>query len=131
MNARRRWASRMMVDGDAGLATVWAAGAVVVLVSLLVFGLMLAGAIVARHRAEAAADLAALAAAGHAVDGEPVACAYGARVADRMNARLLDCRVADADAFVEVEAAPPALPRVWGQARGRARAGPVPSWAPP
>ncbi|MGH3615651.1 MAG: pilus assembly protein TadG-related protein, partial [Pseudonocardia sp.] len=57
-------------SGDAGIATVWAAVAVTAVLGLLLVGLDLGSVIAARHRAEAAADLAALAAAGHAVHGE-------------------------------------------------------------
>lgn len=110
---------------DAGFATVWAAGAIVVLVTLLVFGMQLAAATSGRHRAEAAADLGALAGAVHAVDGEPVACAYAARVAQRMAARLVSCRLNGWEVLVEVSVTPAiTLPGV-GAARGRARAGPA------
>jgi secretion/DNA translocation related TadE-like protein len=110
---------------DAGFATVWAAGAVMALVTLLVFGMHLAAATSGRHRAEAAADLGALAGAVHAVDGEPVACAYAARVARRMATRLVSCRTVGWEVFVAVEVEPAlALPGT-GVARGRARAGPA------
>lgn len=112
-------------DTDAGVATVWAAGAVVLLVSLLVFGLHLAAVTSGRHRAEAAADLAALAAASHALDGEQVACAYAARVVHGMTARLLSCRVVGWDALVETVVTPALAPAGTGDARGRARAGPA------
>jgi hypothetical protein len=52
---------RACVDGDRGVATVWAAGAIAVLVSMAVFGLHLGEAMVVRHHVESAADLAALA----------------------------------------------------------------------
>jgi secretion/DNA translocation related TadE-like protein len=65
---------------DRGVATVWAATAVAVLISVLAAMLDLAGAVAARHRAEAAADLAALAAAGRAVHGGDSACARAAEV---------------------------------------------------
>lgn len=112
-------------DIDSGVATVWAAGAVTVLVAMLVFGLHLAAATSGRHRAEAAADLGALAAASHALDGEPVACAYAARVARGMTARLVSCRVAGWDALVETAVTPALAPPGTGEARGRARAGPA------
>ena len=110
---------------DDGFATIWAAGAVLVLVALFAFGMHLAAATSARHRAEAAADLAALAAAAHTVDGEPVACAYAVRVVRGMNARLASCRVSGWEAFVEVTVEP-ALRLPGGDAAGgRARAGPA------
>jgi len=42
------------------VATVWAAAAIAVLVSMAVFGLHLGEAVIVRHQAESAADLAAL-----------------------------------------------------------------------
>ncbi|MBW0093704.1 flp pilus-assembly TadE/G-like family protein, partial [Pseudonocardia sp. KRD-188] len=109
---------------DEGFATVWAAGAVALLVGLLVIGLELGGGIAARHRAEAAADLAALAAAGYAVHGRESACARAAAVAAGTDARVRTCRLDGWDALVEVEAdlglsvlGPPV-------ATARARAGP-------
>lgn len=118
---------------DAGFATVWAAGAVMALVTLLVFGLSLAAVTSGRHRAEAAADLGALAGALRTVDGETVACAYAARVARRMDARLLSCRVVGWDVLVAVEVIPTivpgtvlsTLPPGMGVVHGRARAGPA------
>jgi secretion/DNA translocation related TadE-like protein len=112
-------------EGDAGVATVWAAGAVMVLVALLVFGLHLGAATSGRHRSEAAADLAALAAASHALDGEQAACAYAARVVHAMTARLVSCRVTGWDALVETGVTPALAPPGTGEARGRARAGPA------
>jgi secretion/DNA translocation related TadE-like protein len=112
-------------DDDSGIATIWAAGVVTVLVAMVVFGLDLAAATSGRHRAEAAADLAALAAASHVLDGEQVACAYAARVVHGMAARLVGCRVDGWDALVETEVTPAlTLPGV-RDARGRARAGPA------
>ena len=54
---------------DPGYATVFAAAAVGVLVLLLGLGLQVGAAVLARHRAETAADLAALAGAREAVAG--------------------------------------------------------------
>jgi secretion/DNA translocation related TadE-like protein len=104
---------------------VWAAAAVGVLLMLTVFGVELGAASSVRHRAEAAADLAALAAAAHAVDGEQVACAYAARVAESMSTRLRSCRLVGWESFVEL-GADAVLPRLsGGAASARAHAGPV------
>ncbi|HEX4359677.1 MAG TPA: Rv3654c family TadE-like protein [Pseudonocardia sp.] len=113
-------------EHDRGIATIWAAGAMAVILAVMVFGVHLGAAASSRHRAEAAADLAALATASHAGDAEPAACAYAARVADGMAARLVSCRLAGWEATVEMEVAPPLSLGGWGVARGRARAGPVP-----
>ena len=89
---------------DAGVATVWAAAAIAVIIGVLVFGLQLASAITARHRASAAADLAALAAAGHAVWGTQVACGRAGQIAAAMSATLAACELDGWDARVEVRA---------------------------
>jgi len=109
---------------DRGVATVWAAGAVAVLLSVAVFGLHLGGAMIARHQAESAADLAALAGAAAVVSGERQACAQAQRVTDRMRVRLVSCEARGWDVLVEVAT------RAGGQlglgdATGRARAGPA------
>ena len=96
-----------------------------VLVTLMVLGLHVAAATSGRHRAEAAADLGALAGAAHAVDGELVACAYAARVTRGMDARLVGCRMAGWDVFVVVDVVPAIAMPGSALARGRARAGPV------
>jgi secretion/DNA translocation related TadE-like protein len=112
-------------DPDRGVATVWAAVSVAVLVAFTLFGVDLGAAEVARHRVEAAADLAALAGASHAADGEQVACAYSDRVGAAMNTSLSSCRLVGWEVFVELQARV-ALPPVAGaQASARARAGPV------
>jgi secretion/DNA translocation related TadE-like protein len=113
-------------DGDSGVATVWAAGAVAVLLVVLLGALHLGSAVVARHRAESAADLAALAAAARAVEGEERACAAARAVAVRAGADVLGCRLVGWDALVEAGTALPfGLPGAEA-ATGRARAGPAP-----
>ena len=117
---------------DRGSATVWAAITVAALVAVLSAVLGLVGAVGGRHRAEAAADLAALAAAGQAVRGEAVACRRAGDVAAGSGGRVVLCRVRGAEAVVEVEVALRAT--VFGAitARARARAGPAqPPLAPP
>lgn len=102
-------------DRDRGSATVWA----VLIVALLCVsaGVLLAvgHALTARHRAGAAADLAALAAADHALDGRTAACAFADRVAAAQGARLLRCAVVGEVADLTVSVGP---------ARVRSRAGP-------
>ncbi len=104
---------------------MWAAAAIGVLMLIMMFGVGLGLAIGGRHRAEAAADLAALAAAAHALDGEEAACAYADRVVAAMDGRLRSCHLDGWQVSVEVET------RTWlplipgGNSYGRARAGPV------
>ncbi|MFE9633209.1 Rv3654c family TadE-like protein [Streptomyces sp. NPDC006463] len=78
---------------DRGSATVW--GALVATVLGAVFGgvLLLGQAVVARHRAAAAADLAALAAAATWAHGPETACAAARRVARAQGASLGACTV--------------------------------------
>jgi secretion/DNA translocation related TadE-like protein len=111
---------------DRGIATVWAATAIAVLMTILMIALHLGTVVLARHRAEAAADLAALAAAAVAVQGADPACARAAEIATAMGGEVTTCGLAGWDALVEVGVPVPlALPGL-GTATGRARAGPVP-----
>jgi secretion/DNA translocation related TadE-like protein len=89
-------------------------------------------AVLARHRAEAAADLAALAAAALWDAGQPGACPAALRVAGANGGRLVACRTA-ADGTVRVAVAvPPHGPATpWGPAVGNARAGPAPAGTTP
>lgn len=109
---------------DSGVATVYAALAAVLVLGLAVVGIDLGGAVLARHRAEAAADLAALAAAADAALGQDAACARARTIAAGMDSTVRQCVLDGWDALVEV-----GTPRgaVLGdsEALGRARAGPV------
>ncbi|GAB98243.1 hypothetical protein KILIM_116_00070, partial [Kineosphaera limosa NBRC 100340] len=61
----RAWwgaAQRRLAD-DAGMSTVLSLGIILVTIALMFAGLLIAGAVLATHRARGAADLAALAAA--------------------------------------------------------------------
>lgn len=113
---------------ERGSAALWVLWAVTVLVATAVVGWSLASVLAARQRAEAAADLAALAAARSAVEGQE-ACERAAVVATEDGARLAACSVAaDAvvDVLVEVRVTAPWLHRLdLPPARARARAGPV------
>jgi secretion/DNA translocation related TadE-like protein len=111
---------------------VWAAIAVAALVAVLAAMLGLVAAVGGRHRAEAAADLAALAAAVQAVRGETVACGRAAQVATGTGGRLVLCRVRGGVAEVEVEVALRIAVLGGVTARSRARAGPAdPPLMPP
>jgi secretion/DNA translocation related TadE-like protein len=108
---------------DSGVATIWTALAVAALTGVAVLAFWLAAAVVARHRAEAAADLAALAAASHAGEGPSRACERARWVTDHMAVTLRTCRWQRLDAFVEVQAPNLAFANLPGPA-ARARAGP-------
>jgi secretion/DNA translocation related TadE-like protein len=128
----RNGTGRRDPDGpdDRGVATVWAATAVAVLIAVLAAMLDLAGATAVRHRAEAAADLAALAAAGHVLDGGEAACARATAVATSGGARVVLCRLRGWEALVEVEVGVRLSLLGTTTVRGRARAGPVAAGPP-
>jgi secretion/DNA translocation related TadE-like protein len=118
--------SRTGPDGGAG--TVLAVGLVAVLGALVLACAALGAAVVSRHRAASAADLAALAGAdrslGRAV-GQP--CEAAASVARANATALTGCRV-DADGSVTVSVQL-RLPPPWstlGPAEARSRAGRAP-----
>ena len=79
--------------------------------------------IVARHRAQSAADLAALAAAARAPAGADNACRQARTVAYAARATLRDCVLTGLDVRVSVTVGT-GLPMV-GDARATARAGPI------
>jgi secretion/DNA translocation related TadE-like protein len=96
---------------------------VAVLLSITGGGAYLGSAVVARHRAQAAADLAALAAAARLAAGPEAACAQAKAVARQMRVSTTGCDVDDLDVVVTVE-----VRRAvggWGSARAAARAGPA------
>jgi secretion/DNA translocation related TadE-like protein len=81
---------------------VWLLGLASLVVLAGVAGAGRGAAVVARHRVEAAADLAALAAATRLAGGSTPPCAAAAQVARANWATLLGCRLTGPD--VEVEA---------------------------
>jgi secretion/DNA translocation related TadE-like protein len=95
---------------------------VAVLLSITCGAGYLGAAVVARHRAQAAADLGALAAAARLAGGPEAACAQATVVAEQMRTRAADCVVDDLDIVVTVEAR--LVVGGWGSARAAARAGP-------
>ncbi|MFB7109629.1 Rv3654c family TadE-like protein [Streptomyces sp. NPDC056291] len=78
---------------DRGSATVWSVGAIALLCVVFGIGLALGQAVVDRHRAAGAADLAALAAAGHWAEGGAAACARADEVARAQGTRLVRCAI--------------------------------------
>lgn len=119
------------VQRDGGFATVWTAGAIAAILVVVTAMVWLGAAIVNRHRATAAADLSALAAAGHASEGESAACRLARLVVDRMHAQLVSCVLKDADALVKVTVDAGGVLAEFGGSTSRARAGPVDIHAPP
>ncbi|MER7464014.1 Rv3654c family TadE-like protein [Streptomyces sp. NPDC097981] len=78
---------------DRGSATVWAALVATALGAVFGGVLLLGQAVVARHRAAAVADLAALAAAATWTHGPEAACAAARRVAGAQGAAVTACAV--------------------------------------
>jgi len=108
-----------------GSATLVAVAMMAVVLALTVGGLYVGSAVIARHRAQGAADLAALAAAEHLADGSGAACVHAASLARAMRTTVTHCAVEELDVIVTVDAAV-ALGRFGvGPARATARAGPV------
>lgn len=94
---------------------------VVVLLLATGAGGYLGSAVVARHRAQAAADLAALAAAARLSSGAEAACARAAAVARAMRVADTRCEVDGLDVVITAR-----VPVIFaGAARAAARAGPV------
>jgi secretion/DNA translocation related TadE-like protein len=83
----------------------------------------LGSALAARHRAQSAADLAALAAAARLAGGPETACAQAKVVAGQMGVATTDCAVDELDVVVTTEVRLPV--GGWGSARAAARAGPA------
>jgi secretion/DNA translocation related TadE-like protein len=96
---------------------------VVVLLSVTGGCACLGAAVVARHRAQAAADLAALAAAARVPAGAESACAQAIALARAMRVNTAGCEVDVLDIVVTIEAG--LADGRWGRARAVARAGPA------
>lgn len=112
------------ISCDDGVATVFACVACVVLLALAGLAIQLGAVLVARHRAEVAADLAALAGAAVVLRGESAACGRAAEVSQANGSELSSCQVIGADLRVQVRSGVRAGPLL-GWATGRARAGPA------
>ena len=110
---------------ERGSTTVLMPAVIAVLMVLVVLGIHLGGAVLTRHRVAAAADLAALAAAGWAVAGTEEACGRARWVVERMGATLTACRIAGWQSYVEATARPPGWAALSGTANAHARAGPA------
>ncbi|MFJ9606531.1 Rv3654c family TadE-like protein [Kitasatospora sp. NPDC101176] len=130
--ARARTARAAALGGrgpDAGSATVWLLALAVLGTAVFAGTVAVGAAVTARHRAESAADLGALAAADRLLLDGDGGCGRAAGITAAQGAALVSCTVdRDADAVeVVTEVAPRGLPAGLpvGPARARARAGPV------
>jgi secretion/DNA translocation related TadE-like protein len=112
-------------DSERGSATLISVAMMAVLLAITLGGSVVGSAVIARHRAQAAADLAALAAAGRIASGPQSACAWATSVAKANGAKATGCTVEELDVVVTVEVAV-ALSRIgMASASAAARAGPV------
>ncbi|WP_307597277.1 Rv3654c family TadE-like protein [Nocardia pseudobrasiliensis] len=128
-SGRWAWASRMLGTrsrrGEEGGATVLACLAVVALLALTLLTAQLGAVVAGRHRAQAVADLGALAAAGALADGERAGCVKAEEIVRRMRAALLECDVVGWDVTLRVETSVAAGLLVVRPVQAMARAGPV------
>lgn len=96
-----------------------------VVLAVTVGAVYVGAAVIGRHRAQAAADLAALAAATSLVHGPAVACTQATEIAHAMDASVARCAVEDLDVVVAVEVQVAVGRLAVGPARALARAGPA------
>jgi secretion/DNA translocation related TadE-like protein len=96
-----------------------------VLLAITIGGVYVGSAVIARHRAQAAADLSALAAATQLADGTGAACSRASALAHAMRMAVTQCEVEDLDVVVTVETSVSLGRIAVGPARATARAGPV------
>ncbi len=97
---------------------------IAVLLAITVGACYVGSAVIARHRAQAAADLAALAAAAGLAAGADAACARASAVAHAMRTVLAGCVVDGLDVVVTVDARVALALAGADSAHASARAGP-------
>lgn len=114
-------------DGQRGAATVLAVGLVGVLLTVTLVVAAGIALVVDHRRAQAAADLAALAGAQALapVDGGGSACGAAGSTADANGARLVACTVVGRDVRVRVEVDGPNVAGLGASLVAEARAGPA------
>ncbi|MBJ8346043.1 Rv3654c family TadE-like protein [Antrihabitans sp. YC2-6] len=115
------------IGDDRGGATILASFAILALVVVAAMILQVGAVVSARHRAQSAADLAALAAAGALDRGSESACAAAQDVAGRMSVSVGSCAIEDWDATVTVRARVELSNFGVKEVEAIARAGPVES----
>ena len=111
-------------SNDRGVATVFMCMGVALVLVMTALAIHLGAAVLARQRAETAADLAALAGAALVMQGPDLVCADVVRVAGANGATVDSCVVQGTDVLVSVVARVQAGP-ISGTVSARARAGPV------
>lgn len=115
----------LALAADRGSGSVWVLTACIALAAVAVGAVAVGSAVVARHRAAAAADLAALAAAQRQLAAAGAPCAAATEIATAMDAEVVRCELTGdvVDVVVTVDL------RIgsWsaGRAEAQARAGPI------
>lgn len=110
---------------ERGAATVAACLALTALLAATMLFVQVGVVIVARHRAQAAADLGALAAAGALTAETDDACSRARELGQRMRVRVRSCTVVGWDVTVVAELTASLGPLGTPDVRAVARAGPV------
>lgn len=120
-------AGRGLLRDEDGYATVAAAGAIAGVAALLVLVIYVGAATLARHRAQSAADLAALAAAADhvAARSDPCDTARSLVGEQRPRAEVFECRIVGDDVVVGARVSVSLGVLGVRGASARARAGPV------
>lgn len=121
-SAARLSRSPSRVSDESGAATVLAAFLVAALVALSVGAIQVGAAVIARHRAQSAADLAALAGASRLPSGPDTACRLARSIGSAMGATVGGCEVDRLDVVVTCTVR--LVAGFGGEARAVARAGP-------
>ena len=118
---------RRLASDDRGYATIIGAFAIAVLMVIAIAVIYVGAAVLARHRAQSAADLSALAAAvDHvAAEGDPCATARTFAAAQGVGASVRRCDLDGEDVVLSVAIRIPLGPFGTRDAVASARAGPV------
>jgi secretion/DNA translocation related TadE-like protein len=114
---------RVGMHDERGSASIVGCAVMAALIAVTAALLHAGSAVTTRHRAQAAADLAALAVASALDRGSAAACEQAEPIAARMRVRVHRCTITGWDAIVEVAAPVPVL--VGKEATAVARAGPA------
>jgi secretion/DNA translocation related TadE-like protein len=116
---------QMVWRDDRGAASILVLAVGLLMVAAGLGGAAIGSARVARHTAQNAADLGALAGAAQAVYGEPVACARAARFVSANAGRMTSCTVGGLEIVVRAEVTVRPMAGLLRQATATARAGPI------
>jgi secretion/DNA translocation related TadE-like protein len=123
-----RWMRALRKREDRGAATIFVLAVGLVLVASGIAGAAVGSARIGRHRAQAAADLGALAGAAQAIEGTEAACGRAARFVAANSGRVTSCEVHGLEIVIRTEVTITPLPGLTRRVEAAARAGPVYAW---